>query len=67
MDSVEKITRNDQVLCILIRGSLLPTETTFITPPEYKQQVGFVVYPAGGIRLLGLIDPFRINTYTGLG
>lgn len=25
-----------------------PTKTTFLTPPEFKQQVGFVVYPAGG-------------------
>jgi hypothetical protein len=48
MDSVEKISYNEQVLCILIRASLLPNETTFITPPEYKQQVGFIVYPKGG-------------------
>ncbi len=48
MDSVEKITYNGQVLCLLIRANLLPDKTTFITPPEYKQQVGFVVYPAGG-------------------
>jgi len=48
MEPVERITHNDQVLCILIRASLLPTETTFITPPEYKQQVGFVVYSEGG-------------------
>jgi hypothetical protein len=27
---------------------LSPAETTFLTPPEFKQQVGFVVYPAGG-------------------
>ncbi|TMB70615.1 MAG: hypothetical protein E6J54_13865 [Deltaproteobacteria bacterium] len=25
-----------------------PAKTTFVTPPEFKQQVGFVVYPAGG-------------------
>ncbi len=48
MNLVEKISHNEQVLCILIRASLLPTETTFLTPTEYKQQVGFVVYPAGG-------------------
>lgn len=48
MDFVEKITFNNQVLCILIRADLLPHETTFITPSDYKQQVGFVVYPAGG-------------------
>jgi hypothetical protein len=25
-----------------------PRETTFLTPPEFKQQVGFIVYPARG-------------------
>jgi len=47
MNSIERISHQNQVLCILIRASLLPDRTTFITPPEYKQQVGFVVYPAG--------------------
>jgi hypothetical protein len=45
---IEKITHEDQVLCILVRAGLVPSQTEFITPPEYKQQVGFVVYPAGG-------------------
>ena len=27
---------------------MLPDRTTFLTPPEFKQQVGFVVYPKGG-------------------
>ncbi len=48
MKAIDKISDNQQVLCILISASLLPTETTFLTPPEYKQQVGFVAYPAGG-------------------
>ena len=48
MDSVEIISQNEQILCILVRASMLPNQTTFITPPEFKQQVGFVVYPAGG-------------------
>lgn len=48
MDSIDKITDNEQVLCILIRANLLPSETTFITPPDYKQQVGFIAYPSGG-------------------
>jgi len=33
---------------MVIRAALQPKETTFITPSNYKQQVGFVVYPAGG-------------------
>jgi hypothetical protein len=28
---------------------MTPSETTFFTPPEFKQQVGFVVYPQGGV------------------
>ncbi len=35
-------------LVYIIRTDPLPDRTTFITPPEFKQQVGFVVYSAGG-------------------
>jgi hypothetical protein len=35
-------------LCYLIRNDRFPDRTTFFTPPEFKQQVGYVVYPAGG-------------------
>lgn len=44
---IEYIVSNDKPLCYLIRASLIPTETTFLTPPEFKQQVGYVVYRAG--------------------
>ena len=37
-----------EVLCLVVRSAYAPPATTFLTPPEYKQQVGFVVYPAGG-------------------
>ncbi|MGC8604170.1 MAG: hypothetical protein ACP5VS_10815 [Desulfomonilaceae bacterium] len=47
-DQVERITHDGVQLCYLIRSALIPTETTFLTPPEFKQQVGYVVYPAGG-------------------
>jgi hypothetical protein len=40
--------QNNIALAYIIKSALLPDQTTFITPPEYKQQVGFVVYPAGG-------------------
>jgi hypothetical protein len=46
--SVEVIAWQGLPLTYLIRGDNLPDETTFLTPPEFKQQVGFVVYPAGG-------------------
>jgi hypothetical protein len=35
-------------LTYLIRTKNLPEETTFLTPADFKQQVGFVVYPKGG-------------------
>lgn len=45
---VERITSGDTCLAYVIRSRYAPTETTFLTPPEYKQQVGYIVYPAGG-------------------
>jgi hypothetical protein len=48
MQSVEHISSGDTPLCYIIRAGLLPEQTTFLTPPEFKQQVGFVVYLAGG-------------------
>src|SRR5947209_6833774 len=47
-DLVEKIFSGEQCLAYIIRASFLPERTTFLTPPDYKQQVGYVVYPAGG-------------------
>jgi len=48
-EAIEWVTSSDgQALCLVVRADLRPGETTFLTPPEYKQQVGFVVYPAGG-------------------
>ena len=48
MEHVERISLNDRPLCFVIRADLLPEKTTFLTPPEFKQQVGYIVYPAGG-------------------
>ena len=47
-DLVEKIFWGEQCLAYIIKASFLPERTTFLTPPEFKQQVGYVVYPAGG-------------------
>jgi mannose-6-phosphate isomerase-like protein (cupin superfamily) len=50
MDKVELITSNNgQALCYVIREDTKPGKTTFITPPDAKQQVGFIVYPKGGV------------------
>lgn len=45
---LEVINWGDQPLAYIIRPNPLPEQTTFLTPPELKQQVGFVVYPAEG-------------------
>lgn len=48
MEHFEQILYNDKPLAYIIRAEINPQKTTFLTPPEFKQQVGFVVYPAGG-------------------
>src|SRR3954471_12032722 len=48
-DIQEKIERNGKPLAYIIRAALLPDKTTFLTPDDFKQQVGFVVYPKGGV------------------
>jgi len=48
MQPIETIIHKTKTICIIIHAAYLPERTTFLTPPEFKQQVGFVVYPAGG-------------------
>jgi hypothetical protein len=48
VDDTERILWHGQPLCYIVRGTTIPDRTTFLTPPEFKQQVGFVVYPADG-------------------
>lgn len=45
---VERICSGTNCLAYIIRASFLPEETTFLTPPDFKQQVGYIVYPVGG-------------------
>ena len=45
---IEHITWNGEPLCYIIRAEMNPEQTTFLTQPEFKQQVGYIVYPAGG-------------------
>lgn len=44
---VEWIQDGEETLAVLIRAEMQPDATTFLTPPDYRQQVGFVVHPAG--------------------
>lgn len=45
---VEHIVDDGQYLATIVRANYLPNKTTFISPDEYYQQLGFVVYPRGG-------------------
>lgn len=47
MDGVEKIMDGDRILSLIIRGTVEPSETTFVTPDEFYQQAGFIVYSSG--------------------
>jgi hypothetical protein len=47
-DNIECIRFIDVPLAYIIRAIVMPEKTLFLTPPEFKQQVGFVVYPKGG-------------------
>jgi uncharacterized protein with PhoU and TrkA domain len=49
MEHVEQIARGSKVLAYIIRSEINPDKTTFLTPSDLKQQVGFIVYPAGGV------------------
>ena len=48
MEFVEQITWMDRPLAYIIRRELSPSATTFVTPSDYSQQLGFIVYPSGG-------------------
>src|SRR5215471_18132911 len=48
MEHVEHVTSCGKSLAYIIRAQIDPQKTTFLTPSDLKQQVGFVVYPAGG-------------------
>lgn len=45
---IERVTSEGLPLAYVIRSGFEPSTTTFVTPPDFKQQVGFVVYDAGG-------------------
>jgi uncharacterized protein with PhoU and TrkA domain len=47
MEHIEHITSNGKPLAYIIRAEIEPLETTFMTPDDFKQQVGFIVYRAG--------------------
>jgi uncharacterized protein with PhoU and TrkA domain len=47
IEHVEHITCNGTALAYIVRAEIDPCKTTFVTPGDFKQQVGFIVYAAG--------------------
>ena len=48
MDGIEFLVDGEDVLALIIRATVMPEKTTFVTPDSFTQQAGFVVYPSGG-------------------
>ena len=46
---IEIIQAGGHILCYLIHSAYRPQATTFITDADARQQVGFIVYPKGGV------------------
>ena len=45
---IEEVTWNGQILCCIVgTKEFNPEKTTFLTPPEFNVQVGYIVYPVG--------------------
>jgi len=61
LEHVEIINWEDQPLVYIIRIESQPNQTTFFTPPEFKQQVGYVVYPKGGEIMRHVHHPLQRN------
>lgn len=40
--SIEIIARDAVELCYIVRADYEPVKTTFVTQPDFKQQVGFI-------------------------
>lgn len=46
-EMLESITWDGQPLCYIIHRERFPERTTFLTPPEFTLQVGYIVYEGG--------------------
>jgi hypothetical protein len=44
----ESVEHEGGLIAYIIRRERIPAETTFVTPDDFKQQLGFIVYPKGG-------------------
>lgn len=46
---MEVIVADGDVLGYVINNQNFPAKTTFLTPPDSPFQLGYIVYPAGGV------------------
>lgn len=49
MEHLERVLWNDRPLAYIFRKDITAEKTTFLTPSDFNLQLGFVVYPAGGV------------------
>jgi hypothetical protein len=59
MTGVEEIRSGTQLLALIVRAVVDPSQTTFVTDASLTQQVGFVVYPTGGEIVRHVHRPMR--------
>jgi len=46
---IETIEAEGRPLAMIVSGTFSPPATQFLTPDSYNQQIGFIVYPPGGV------------------
>jgi hypothetical protein len=44
----ESVEHDGDLIAYIIHRERMPAKTTFVTPDDFKQQLGFIVYPKGG-------------------
>lgn len=47
--SYEEIKHNDKLVAIILRSHYIPEKTTFFSPPNFSQQLGYIVYKKDGV------------------
>ena len=58
---MECVESEGQAIAFIIRAEKSAEETTFLTPDDFKQQLGFIVYPKGGKITRHLHKPVQRN------
>ncbi len=57
--SIEWIKDGQKILAVIMTAEYLPDKTECITPDDYKQQLGFIVYEKGKTITLHLYRPVK--------